>query len=246
MDNITIILVTSVLPSHPDTSTIDETIASIRYHFPKNEILMQIDGLRDEQLNRLEDYNLYKDKILWRCLHKYKNIYPLVFNSHQHQSGMMKSTLDLINTELILYVEGDAPLVTDESIDWEKCIEMIYSGKANTIRFHHEGIIPTEHNHLMLGIEDGFMKTTQWSQRPHLTTKLYYQDVVMPNCGKKTFIEDKYHGIIQEDYNIHGTIGWNKHRLWIYYPDDKNIKRSYTTDGRNGGLKYTSDDEVSL
>jgi hypothetical protein len=35
--DVTIILATSVLPSHPDTRIIDETIKSIRVHFPKNE-----------------------------------------------------------------------------------------------------------------------------------------------------------------------------------------------------------------
>ena len=44
--DITIVLVTSVLPSHPNTDIIDETIKSIRFHFPDNEIIMQIDGLR--------------------------------------------------------------------------------------------------------------------------------------------------------------------------------------------------------
>ena len=246
MDDITIILVTSILPTHPNTLVVEETIGSIRHYFPNNDILLQIDGIREEQQDRLVDYNSYKDKILWKCLHKYKNIYPIIFDEHSHQTTMMKKTMSLINTELILYVEGDAPLVTDENIDWEKCIDMIYSGKANTIRFHHEGIIPVEHNHLMLGLEDGFMKTVQWSQRPHLTTKLYYQDVVLPNCNEKTFIEDTFHGIVSEDCKVHGTIGWNKHRLWIYYPDENNIKRSYHLDGRNHGLKYTSDDEVNL
>jgi hypothetical protein len=51
-NDVTIILATSVLPSHPDTSIIDETIKSIRVHFPNNEIIMQVDGLRQEQGDR--------------------------------------------------------------------------------------------------------------------------------------------------------------------------------------------------
>ena len=58
-NDITVIVVTSVLPDHPDTSILDETIDSIRYHFPKNEIILQIDGLREERLNRKNDYDFF-------------------------------------------------------------------------------------------------------------------------------------------------------------------------------------------
>ena len=37
-NDITIVVATSVLPSHPDTKIIDETISTIRSHLPKNEI----------------------------------------------------------------------------------------------------------------------------------------------------------------------------------------------------------------
>jgi hypothetical protein len=246
MDDITVIIVTSVLPSHPNTEIIEETIKSIRHHLPNSEILLQIDGLRQEQNDRFEDYNLYKNRILWKCLHEYDNIYPLVFTEHSHQSNMMNKTMDLINTPLILYIEGDTPLVTDYEIDWQKCKDFIYDGHANTIRFHFEAHIPKEHEHLMFGVENGFMKTTQWSQRPHLSTKLYYEEFVMPRIPEKSFIEDTFHGIVQQDYNENGTIGWNKHRLWIYYPDGEHIKRSYHLDGRSGNKKFTTDDEVGL
>ena len=36
--------------------------------------------------------------------------------------------------------------------------------------------------------------------------------------------------------------GWEKHRIWIYYPSAINSKRSYHLDGRQGIKKYTGDD----
>lgn len=243
--DITLVVVTSVLPSHPDTKIIDETMAKLRHHFPDNEIIMQIDGLRNEQQNRKEDYDQYKSKVLWKCLHEWRNVLPIVFDEHEHQSGMMRKTIDLIKTPLMMYIEGDCPLVDDMPIDWQKCIDFIEDGKANTIRYHFEGIIPKEHEGLMLGTENGFMKTVQWSQRPMLSTKAYYRDVVLPNCKPKSFIEDSFYGVIRDDWDNDGKIGWYRHRLWIYYPDGgNNIKRSYTTDGRAGHRKYTSDDDV--
>lgn len=244
--DVTIIMATSIIPSHPKTDMIDETIKSIRVHFPDNEIIMQIDGLRKEQKHRKSDYDEYKNRILWKCLHEYKNVLPIIFNEHSHQTTMMRKTINEIQTSLLLYVEGDAPLTPDQEIDWEKCLDMIEYKKANTIRFHHESVIPESHNHLMLGLEDGFMKTSQWSQRPHLTTVEYYRNIVLPFSDEKTFIEDRFHGKVQDDifpYDTFSQEGWDKHKLWIYHPEG-NIKRSYHLDGREGTQKFTKDDEI--
>jgi hypothetical protein len=235
-DNVTIIVVASVIPSHPDTTIIDETITSVRSHFPDNEIILQLDGLRKERLSRKNDYDEFKNRVLWKCLHEWKNVLPVIFDDHNHQTDMMKKTIDMVQTATILYVEGDAPITPDCEIDWQKCLDMLEYEKANTIRFHFEASIPFEHNHLMLGLEDGFMKTIQWSQRPHLSLTKYYREVVLPACDEKTFIEDKFHGVVQDD-------GWDKHKLWIYHPEGS-IKRSYHLDGRAGTKKFTSDDDA--
>lgn len=243
---ITVIIPTSVLPSHPSTEIIDETIAGIRAHLPDAEIIMQIDGLRDEQSDRQDAYDLYKTRVLWKCLHEWKNVTPVVFDGLHHQTDMLRATIDLVKTPLLLYVEGDAPLTPDRPIDWQLCIDKILSGEANTVRFHHENVIPLEHEDLMLGpVEDDFRKTYQWSQRPHLSSTVYYKDTVIPTLPDTTFIEDSFHGVVANDWFQSGMLGWYKHRLWIYHPHN-GIQRSYTTDGRSGGLKFTSDDEVGL
>jgi hypothetical protein len=235
-DNVTIIVVSSVIPSHPDTFILDETIASIRSHFTDNEVILQLDGLRKERLARKDDYDEFKSRVLWKCLHEWKNVLPIIFDDHNHQTDMMKKTIDDVQTAAILYVEGDAPITPDCEIDWQKCLDMLEYEKANTIRFHFETSIPFEHDHLMLGLENGFMKTIQWSQRPHLSLTKYYREVVLPACDEKTFIEDKFHGVVQDD-------GWDKHKLWIYHPEGS-IKRSYHLDGRAGTRKFTSDDDA--
>jgi hypothetical protein len=69
----------------------------------------------------------------------------------------------------------------------------------------------------------------------------------MPNIPARSFIEDTFHGVVHSDFIDDGKLGWYKHRLWIYYPNNgENIKRSYHLDGRAGTLKFTSDDEVGL
>jgi hypothetical protein len=140
-NDVTIIVATSVLPSHPDTAIIDETISTIRVHFPDNEIILQMDGLREERLSRKKDYDEYKNRILWKCLHEWKNVLPIIFDEHSHQTTMMKKTIDIINTSVILYVEGDAPITPDCEIDWQKCLDMLEYNKSNTVRFHFEALI---------------------------------------------------------------------------------------------------------
>lgn len=245
MRDITIVIPSSYIPSHPDMGIMRETIDSVRYHFPDAEIIVTLDGLRVEQQDKKRDYDNYTGKLLWQSLHEYTNVLPVVHSTHKHQAGMLRNSINLIRTTYLLYVEHDAPLVTDEKIDWQKCFDFIDFGYANTIRFHHEGVIPDPHKPLMIGQRDDFTRTIQWSQRPHLTTKAYYENVVLPRCPQDNFIEDQFHGVVMNDYYKYGRSGWNLHKLWIYTPKG-NIKRSYHLDGRAGGKKFTSDDEVGI
>lgn len=242
MSDITVVIPCSPIKSHPDTRIIDETISSVRHHLPDSEIILQFDGVRPEQEHYKAAYDEYKTKMLWRCLHEYKKVLPLVFEENLHQSGMMHQTIDEIKTPLILYVEHDAPLVTDRPISWDQCRAYIHNGDAYTIRFHFEEVIPEEHKSLILdevGAEN-LIPTIQWSQRPHLSSKVYYEELLKyfpPD--QKTFIEDEWHGVVMNDYYEDGLLGWYKHRLWIYNPDDSiGMKRSYTTDGREGDPKF--------
>ena len=79
--DITVIIPTSVIRSHPSTAIIDETINNIRYHLPDSEIILQIDGIRDEQLHRKKEYDEYKkiqarEKIIKRM----ENIKARIYN----------------------------------------------------------------------------------------------------------------------------------------------------------------------
>ena len=233
-DLITVVIPTSPIKSHPDTSILEECIATVRHHLPNSEILLTFDGIHPDQKKFTDNYNEFKTKMLWKCLHEYENIIPFIFDNHEHQSGMMHGIMQEIKTPLILYVEGDTMLTTDRAIDWQKCIDFIMDGKAQTIRYHFEEVLPKEHEGLMIGPPvDGFRKTYQWSQRPHLSSKVYYEELMKyyPQDAQ-TFIEDEWHGVVINDYHRDGMLGWYKHRLWIYYPADGKLKRSYTLDGR--------------
>lgn len=243
-DAITVVIPTSPIKSHPNISIIDETIKSVRKHLPGSEIILTFDGVREEQEDRRENYEEFIRRILWKCNYEYKNVVPLIFEEHSHQTGMAKKALEYIKTPLLLYVEQDTPLITDEPIDWENCIATILDGYTDVIRFHHEAVIPKEHNKMIHGSitrnSTNFMRTSQWSQRPHLATVAFYRRILNTCFSEdaKSFIEDKMHGVCSEAYINDGLNGWQNYRILIYLPDDKNIKRSYHTDGRAGEAKY--------
>jgi hypothetical protein len=170
---------------------------------------------------------------------------------------MMKKTINLVQTPLILYIEGDLPLRTDRDIDWNKCLDMFEYNKANTIRFYLREEMPQEHAHMMFGQEDIFIKTVQWSQNPHLSFTSYYKDIVLPNVGERNYIEDEFYGKAQTDCEylpseeiiavepyVFKIRNWEAHKMFIYYPDNgKNVSRVLHLDGRQSTRKFTQDDE---
>lgn len=238
--NITAVVPTSPIAAHPDTVLLETTLSSIRHHLPTAEIILCFDGVRAEQAHLSNDYAEYTRRALWLADKKYGNVLPLIFDEHMHQTGMMRAALKEIRTTQLLFVEHDAPLVTDEPIHWNFITMFIESGKSHLVRFHHESHILPAHKHLMHGRENVlYERTSQYSARPHLASVDYYKHVMATyfTPQAKSFLEDRLYGVVDEAFNIHGMAGLDEHRLHIYAPDG-NIKRSYHTDGRAGGPKW--------
>jgi len=235
---ISFVIPVSPIKSHPDISILVETYKSIRFHFPNAPIYLTFDGIRREQKSKRLDYFNHIYHFLFE-VRSDVNLYPLIFNEHEHQIGMAKSVINLIETPLLCYVEQDCPLVTDEPIDWGKIFKFVLEGHSNMVRFHFEAFVPNEHEYLMLNMEDGFLQTVQWSQRPAVYSTAYFRRCITDYFKKnaKCFIEDKMHSVVIEDYKKHNMGGWYQHRIHIYHPEG-NIKRSLHTDGRAGEAKY--------
>lgn len=243
-DLITVVVCSSPIKSHPDTSMIEKTIADVRVQLPECEILLMLDKDRPEYQKWHDNYQEYIRRIIGLC-NKWENVLPVVFEEFGHQSGNTKAILELVRTPLMLFVEHDAPLTPDCKIEWQELSQAILCGEANVIRFHHESHILDGHKHLMIGEPQEvcgtrMTKTIQWSQRPHLASVAYYRRMVEDYFSKdaKTMIEDVMHGKVISDYQKDGLSGWFNHRVWIYTPEG-NIKRSYHTDGRGSEQKYS-------
>lgn len=227
--DITVLLATSPVPSHPSTALIEQTIASVREQLPHSEIIIMVDGISPENMEYKGSYEEYVRRLLWKTNNEYENVTPLVSATYKHQTGMTVDALKLVRTPLLLFVEHDTPLRGE--IDWAGLSEVVSSGYANTIRLHHETHILPDHQYLMLDenpqkvCDMPLIRTTQWSQRPHLSSTDYYRHIAQTYfTDKPMFIEHVMYGAVLAH-------PWNEARLHIYAPAG-NMLRSTHTNGR--------------
>lgn len=238
MSNITALIPIAPMPSHPDGEVLDETIASIRERLPTSEIILMFDGVNPTLAHLKPAYEIYTQNMLWRINHEMENVTPLVFPEHQHQSLMTRKALELVRTPLILWSEQDTPLHND--IPFKELSEVILTGYANTIRFHFEAQILSEHQHLMLDqvpidiLGQPFLRTRQWSGRPHLSSTKYYRHVFENYFDDQPrFIEHVLYGLIAE-----GGDNYDEHRLHIYSPSGTLVRSKHLDGRRKGATGY--------
>lgn len=247
-EQITVIVPTSVIPKHPSTAILEQTIDDVRAQLPDAEIIITFDGVRDQQKDRQADYDEYIHRALWLCNNKWHNVLPVIYTEHNHQARMLREVLPKVRTQYILYVEHDAPVTPDRIIEWDKILEAVKDGTADVVRLHHEELCLPEHEHMMVDHKTDIVhgapmrRTVQWSQRPHLASVAFYERILRQHFHpeSRTMIEDVMHGVVHQEYERYGVNGWYNYRLWLYCPEtDKiGIKRSYHTDGRGKDSKY--------
>lgn len=237
---ITTLIPTSPIPSNPSTHIIDQTIDSVKERLPDSEIIIMIDGVRPEQLERKKDYDEYVTNLLTKYQHD-PLVTPLYFDQHTHQVGMTRKALEMVDTPYIQFVEQDTPLMGE--IPYSDVLEAM--NDYNLIRFHHEASILEPHKHMMLDEkpigELPVVRTVQFSARPHVAKTEFYRWILHEyfKPGFIGFIEDDLYGVVIEEYKHHGFAGWEKFKLAIYHPEGEHgTKRSTHTDGRAGDPKF--------
>lgn len=241
--NITVLVPTSPIKMHPDTTVIEETIKSIRDRLPNSRIILMFDGVREEQADRRAGYEEYIRRVLWLANWEWSNVYPMIFDEHTHQAEMTRQALRHVRTDTILFVEHDTPLCED--IPFRELRWCVASNTFNVIRLHHEALILPDHKHMMLDSEPQtyygipILRTAQWSQRPHVASTDFYRRMLDTyfTDHAKTMIEDGIHGKVAEAYRTRGLVGWNEFKVGIYAPKG-DMKRSYHTDARGQDSKF--------
>lgn len=230
LDEVTAIVTVSPWKDNPSTEIFEKCIKSIRDTFGSIDIVVTFDGVREEQASMRDAYEEFVRRALYLC-NEDGAILPIVFDKHVHQVGATREALKKVQTNLILFVEGDTALTVDPEEALE--ISSLVGYDYDLIRFYHFDGIPDEHRYLMrdwLTLSAGsLVETIQWSQRPHLATKDFYDKIMgYFSDNADCFIEDKIHGVAQTP-EFDG-------RMTIYISDWG--ATSVHLDGRKGLEKY--------
>lgn len=236
-DPITVLVSTSPVHSNPDTSLIENTVASVRERLPDAPIVLMMDGVRPEHEDRRAAYEEFTRRVLSIANLQWDRVYPIVSDEWLHQAAMTRRALNVVRSPLVLFVEHDTPL--EQDIPFDQVGAPILAGEIDLLRFHFESEILRCHRHLMLDrkprVVSGvpLVRTYQWSQRPHLASTAYYREKLAANFGPdaRCFIEDVMVGVLERGFLSHGEMGWHRNRVAIYHPEG-NIRRSHHTDGR--------------
>lgn len=239
--DVTVLMSTSPIPTNPSTEVIEKAIESIRYHLPDAEILIMADGVRKEQQHLQKDYQEFLRTILWKANLEWENITVIAFEEHEHQLGMTRKTLPLVDTELVFFLEHDM-LLKKRKIEWDKIIPLVKSEYMDTIRFYFDKQLEPAHEYLFTSMQPEtingvrLVKTGQWSQRPHISKKSYYEQILSEYASENAYsmIEDAIHGLIADDFVVNG---WGHNKVAIYTPGD-NYSFAYHIDGRGNESKF--------
>jgi hypothetical protein len=251
MSNLTVLIPTSPIPSHPSTAILDETISNIR-KYTDAKIIIMADGVHKSLEHRKADYDAYLVTVENRIsVGAYGDCQLNWFPQHVHQSMMTQYVLkSMVTTPLIMFCEHDTSPIGD--IPFKEICECVkISDHINYVRFNIFEQIPNEHQYLMIGkseyyyqeIVDGvdgpeiwLTRTIQWSQRPHIAKTQWYLSLLERyfTDNRYSMIEDVMHSVVQVEYEKNGNV--DKFGLAIYTPEGNQL-RSYHADGRGSDEK---------
>jgi len=242
-DRITVVITSSPIVSHPDTTILEQVIESVRERLPTAEIIVVMDGVRPEQERLRADYQTYIQRVLWKCNFEWHNVLPVVMPQWGHQANSTRYALTFVETDVMLFLEHDTPIVGD--IDWAALIGTIESGYANAIRLHQDVEMHADHERVMIDHETQTIngvplrRTMAWWQRPHLASTDFYREFLTEffHPEARTMIEDLLYGKMWIDCVTHRH-GWDKWKVWVYFPEGPDIRRSGHLDGRQQEPKF--------
>lgn len=239
VSDITVVIPTSPIPSHPSTRIIDEAIVSVRTQLPDAPIIITADGTGEQAESYNQTYISYVDALRSR----WPSLTITLYGNHVHQSGMMSDTLPRIATKLLLYWEHDWKLHPD--VPWEEMSQLILRGEFNYIKLHASPRISPYHEFLMRervmfqgyapndryvdgipGSVLSIIKTQQFSANPHLASVEWYRTIERKHLfGKCDFVEHLLHGPAAQ-------LPWEEWKLGILNPMSGDMFRIHHLDGR--------------
>lgn len=232
-DQVTVLVPTSPIPRHPDTSLIEECLGAIRHSFPTARIIIMADGVRPQIEYRRRQYEAYLRELPVKLD---ENMELMLYPEFQHQARMTQRTLEHVSTPLILFVEHDAMLRTSPAIEWPVIFDLILSGEANVVRMYNwEKATWPEHDYLMRGdiVKDGvrFVRTVQYSGWPFISSADYHRRLLARYLrpGQRGMIESVVYGPV-------ANAAWEENKIVVYAPANAHtfVHRDGRTDEQTG------------
>jgi hypothetical protein len=243
IDNeVTVLVPTSVIPRHPDTSILDDTLASIRFWFPTSWIIIMADGVRPEFESRREQYAEYLRRVEGQLGER---MILRKFDHHCHQTTMVINTLPSVTTPLIYWSEHDQPLLTERPIDWTTLAAAILTNRCDLVRLMLMEEVHPAHEYLYNGWLEGLplRPQKQWSGWSHLASTEYYRRLLAGFDTRAKMTVERYVVRLVEPRP------WEENRLTSYIPDPKQAKRLRHSDGRcsaDGTFKDPTFEELEV
>lgn len=235
---VTVLVTTSPCASDPGVQTLATTLESVLTHAVGGcRWVLGADGVRPQHRDLRDAYD---EKITTiRDIHA-------VWQLPQwgHQANVLRGILGEVTTPLILFLEHDTPLLP-EPIDWQGCAETILSGELDSIRFHYHPAMRDDQKHLTIDPDPRpdrripYLRTAQWSQRPHLARADWYREIMATYFGRSSrcFVEDVMAPVVANAFARDGMLGWSRFRLAIYADPEPTMQRSTHLDARAGADK---------
>lgn len=214
---VTVVVPTSPIPRHPDTSLIEECLGAIRSYFPTERVIVACDGVRPQIENRRGQYEQYLRQL---TLVVNGNTEMAVMPQFCHQARMTRTVLERVTTPLVLFVEHDAILRANPQIEWDAIFNLIMLNEVNVVRLYNWEKCPWhEHDYLMRGqiVNYGvkFVKTVQFSGWP-LVASTQYLTQLLDRC----FAASSYGMIETLAYGRVAAETWEQNRIVIYAPEN--------------------------
>lgn len=233
---VTVLVPTSPIPRHPDTSLVEECLTAIRFYFPTARVIVMADGIRPAVTHRAAQYQEYLRSLSAKLI-QFGNIELLKFDEFQHQARMTRRALQDVKTPLVLFVEHDAVLRTEPRINFGAIASVLYNDYGyNMVRLYQWEQVPWhEHEYLMRGeeflptlvdpaAEVRWIKTVQYSQWPLMARTDYHRKVLdMIDPHRYTMIEPAVYIKIANE-------PWEQNKIVIYAPE--NAHTFFHKDGR--------------
>jgi hypothetical protein len=235
LNDITILMTTSSIPSHPSTEIIEECMASVREQLPDAPLIILADGLHPSFEYRRNEYEEYLNR-LEPLSRTWGDCTILESEDWVHQANLTRIGLEFTATPTIAFLEHD--ILLHGEIPWRKMVGAIASHEAYCIRLSTAEDVPWYWQHLMLDEQRKWpngipmLRTRQWSGCPHLASSEWYRKTITryfdPAC--RCFVESVLFGVIGTSVGRDEKL-WDNWRLWMYAPEG-NMHRFSPLPGR--------------